>query len=433
MRFQAAALQKLRRFMRKLQITQGNVMLENNPAIFHKLYGIRKPRVSYNKRDFLDYVLMLALSALAAGLSYGVDHVISIVGFALCVFTLAMFIVRHGVEFKSPLILRRPQDVLYLFVYKLQNLRPMWFIALGLLLLENFLIAATPNLPHHVELMRTIALWLFYIHFISITIFRTAILIDHFAKKELVREVLMQTPWKRAVNAKTNITLEILHAYCTGLLAHILLIAPWYLVITHASFSVIFLPAVCLINLIVHVKWLKAINAWFYRDHWLGHNSELEFIYLHGMHHDAIPSALIAVGENGFLEGFMRYTIGAPDPFYNPGVSFLVYMYEVANDVATHQYIPGVFPRLPRTFIEIAQHATHHFGKLEPYSFAMKVEKLTVTGFEVVRLPAELSNSIKLDEELDGFQWDNPTYRKTLSLYDKYHKGAADSKAPSMS
>src|SRR5262249_9318867 len=154
--------------------------------------------------------------------------------------------------------------------------------------------------------------------------------------------------------------LEIMHAYVTGLLAHIILIAPWYLVITQASFSMIFLPVVCLINVVVHVKWIKVINAWFYRDHWLGHNSELEFLFLHGMHHDAIPSALIAVGENGFLEGFMRYTIGAPDPFYNPVVSFLVYMYEVANDMYTHQYIPGVFPRLPRKFIEIAQHSTHH-------------------------------------------------------------------------
>jgi hypothetical protein len=406
-------------------------MAENNPAIFHKLYGIRKPRISYHKRDFLDYLLMIALSALAVSLSYGLGHVMSIVGFTLCAFTLAMFIVRHGVEFRAPMILRRPQDALYMLVYKLQNLRPAWFIALGALLLENLLIAATPNLPHHVELMRTVALFLFYAHFISITIFRTAILIDHLAKRELVREVLTQTPWKRVVNEKTNITLEILHAYVTGLLAHILLIAPWYLVITHASFSVIFLPAVWLINVITHVKWMKAINAWFYRDHWLGHNSELEFIYLHGMHHDAIPSALIAVGENGFLEGFMRYTIGAPDPFYNPVVSFLAYMYEVANDVYTHQYIPGVFPRLPRQFIEIAQHSTHHFGKLEPYSFAMKAEQLSMTGgFEkVMRLPDELSNSIKLDEELTGFQWDNPTYRKTLSLYDKYHEGAADGKA----
>jgi len=401
-------------------------MKKNDPAIFHKLYGVKNSRIAYHGRDFLDYLLMIALSSLAVGLSYGFGNVMSIVGLALCALMLTTFILRHDVEFRVPVILRRPQDVLYMFMYKLQNLRAVWFIALGLLLLENFLIAATPNLPHHVDLMRTIAFWLFYAHLISITAYRTAILIDHLAKKELVREVLMQTAWKRVINEKTNITLEILHAYVTGLLAHIILVAPWYLVISYSSFSVIFLPVVCVINVVVNLKWMRVINSWFYRDHWLGHNSELEFIFLHGMHHDAIPSALIAVGENGFLEGFMRHAMGSPVPFYNPCVSFLIYMFEVANDVRTHQYIPGVFPRLSRQYIEIAQHSTHHFGKLAPYSFALKVDQPCVSESvkkaTTRRLGPSLANSIGLDEELIGFQWDNPTYRNTLSLYDKYQK-----------
>jgi hypothetical protein len=64
----------------------------------------------------------------------------------------------------------------------------------------------------------------------------------------------------------------------------------------------------------------------------------------------------------------------------------------------------------------------------------MKAEQLSMTGgFEkVMRLPDELSNSIKLDEELTGFRWDNPTYRKTLSLYDKYQR-EADAKADNVS
>src|SRR5215475_5068211 len=194
-------------------MTRKNIMKKNDPAVFHKLYGIKKSRIAYHARDFLDYLLMISLSAIVVSFSYGFSHIMSIVGLALCAFTLAMFILRHGVEIRVPVILKRPQDVLYMFMYKLQNLKPMYFIALGLLLLENFLIAATPNLPHHVDLMRKIALSLFYLHFLSITGFRTAIFIDHLAKKELVREVLMQTPWKRVVDAKTNIVLEILHAY----------------------------------------------------------------------------------------------------------------------------------------------------------------------------------------------------------------------------
>ena len=401
-------------------------MRENNSAFFHKLYGIRRARIGYHKRDFLDYILMIALSALAVGLSYGVNHVMSIAGLALCVLMLPTFIARHGVEFRVPLILKRPQDVLYMLAYKLRNLRPMYFIALGLLLLENALIAATPNLPHHVELMRTIAFYLFYTHFISITAYRTAILVDHLAKKELVREVLMQTPWKRVVNEKTNITLEIAHAYCTGLLTHIVLIAPWYLVISYFNFSVIFLPPVCLINVIVHWKWIKALNAWFYRDHWLGHNSELEFIYLHGPHHDAIPSGMIAVAENGYLEGFLRFTVGAPASFYNPVISFMVYTMEIKSDIDVHQYIPGVFPRMPRKWMEIAQHSTHHYGMLAPYSMGMKLDRSGVAEDNKKRLysryPDELANSIRLDEELTGFQWDNPIQQRIISLYDRYQK-----------
>jgi len=401
-------------------------MRENNSVFFHKLYGIRRARIGYHKRDFLDYILMIALSALAVSLSYGVGHVMSIAGLALCVLMLPTFIARHGVEFRVPLILKRPQDVLYMLAYKLRNLRPMYFVAIGLLLLENVLIAATPNLPHHVELMRTIAFYLFYAHFISITAYRTAILVAHLAKKELVREVLMQTPWKRVVNEKTNITLEIAHAYCTGLLTHIVLIAPWYLVISYFSFSVIFLPPVCLINVIVHWKWMKALNAWFYRDHWVGHNSELEFVYLHGPHHDAIPSGMIAVAENGYLEGFLRFTVGAPVSFYNPVISFMVYTLEIKSDIDVHQYIPGVFPRMPRKWMEIAQHSTHHYGMLAPYSMGMKLGRSGVAEDNKKRLysryPDELTNSIRLDEELTGFQWDNPIQRRILSLYDRYQK-----------
>jgi hypothetical protein len=391
-------------------------MKRPDPAVFHRLYGIRKQRTHYYDRDFVDYALMILLTALALTVSYGWGHAMSIAGLALCVFALVIFTIRHGVGLSVPIALRKPEEVLYTFVYKLQNLKPAYFLAVGVLLLENLLIAVTPNLSHHVELMRTVGLYLFYIHFISITVFRTASLIDHLAKKELVREVLMQTPWKRSITAKTNITLEIVHAYCTGLLTHIVLIAPWYLVITYSNFSLLFLAVVFPINIVIHLKWLKEANAWFYRDHWLGHNSEVEFLFLHGSHHDAIPSGLIAVSENGFLEGFMRHAVGWPNPFYTPVFSFLVYMFDIKNDIDLHQYIPGVYPKLSREAIELFQHSTHHYGPLEPYGFAFKLGEQSYAW-----MPDEMRNAVKLDEEL-GFKWDNPTFRKTLGLYDKYQK-----------
>ncbi len=399
-------------------------MTKNDPAIFHKLYGMKKPRVVYYKNDFLDYLLMIALSALAIGLSYGLGHVMSIVGLSLCVFTLVTFTVRHGIGFSVPVALRRPQDVLYMFAHKFRNLKPAYFAAVGALLLENLLIAATPNLPHHTAGMRTLALGLFYFHFLFITTFRTVILVDHLAKKELVREVLMQTAWQRAIKEDTNITLEILHAYCTGVLTHIILIAPWYLVITHFRFSLVLLPAACLVDAVIHMRWLKVMNAWFYRDHWLGHNSEFQFLFIHGTHHDAIPSGLIAVAENGFLEGFLRFTIGYPVPFYNPVVAFVVCTYDVKKDIDGHQYIPGIYPQLSKELVQIVQHSTHHYGPLEPYGLGLKLDQPEISekykrAYKYV--PDEIMNSIKLDEDLTGFKWDNPTHRRLRSLYEKYH------------
>jgi hypothetical protein len=394
-----------------------------DPAFFHKLYGPKSPRVHYYGRDFIDYVVMVALSALVVGLAYGALHPMAIAGYVLCAVMAVMFVLRHGVEWRVPVILRKPQELVFLFIYKLGNLRWVWFAAVGLLVLENYVIAKTPNLPHHADLMRKVAYGLFYLHLLGITVYRTVILVAHLRKKELVREVLMQTPWKRVVNEKTSITREIFHAYFTGLLTHIVLLAPWYLVITYLRFSVIFLPVVGVINFFVEWYWLKAHNSWFYRDHWLGHNSELEFVLLHGTHHDAIPSGLIGVAEHGFLEGFLRGALAFPDPFFHPLVAFLTYTNVVKRNIDAHQYIPGIYPKMPKGVMKIVQHSTHHFGSLEPYSFGLKVDQPGISEAfkKSVKLPEELANSIRLDEELTGFKWDNPTYQRTLSLYEKYH------------
>jgi hypothetical protein len=400
-------------------------MRNNDRAAFHKLYGLKRPKVTYYARDAVDYALMIVLCAVAVGVTFGVGHVLFKVALALFAFMLVAFVLRHGVEWRVPLILRRPQDVLYAFTYKALNLRLAYVIALGLLLLEQVVIAATPNLPHYVGMMGTVALALFYLHLVSLTIYRTVILASHLAKKELVREVLMQTPWRRVINEKTNITLEIVHAYCTGLLANLLLVAPWYLVITHASFSVLLLPLVVAINVLVHLRWMNAYSAWFYRDHWLGHNSELEFIYLHGAHHDAIPSALIASADSGFLEGFFRFAISSPVALYNPVLAALIYTYDVKSDVDMHQYIPGVYPRLSRKMLDVFQHSTHHYGRLEPYGLAFKLDQPGLSEAykkQFARLPESMKNSFALEEELTGLEWNNPTHVRTLSLWDKYQK-----------
>jgi len=411
-------------------------MTPADPAVYHKLYGIRKPRATYYAKDFLDYVLMLALTGLATGALYGFGHPMALLAYGLCAMALVLFAVRHGVELRVPLILRRPQDVLYIFLYKLQNMRALYFVSIGVLVLENLAIAATPGLPHRVEWMRTLALVLFYLHFIGISIYRTVILADHLRKRELVREVLMQTPWKRVITERTKIVAEIFHAYGTGLLTHIVLIGPWYFLVTHVRFSLIFLLPVAAINYKTYTRWMaRTYNSWFYREHWLGHNSELEFVYLHGTHHDAIPSAMIAVSGNGFLEGLLRHSIGVPAPFFNPIGASLVYGFEVKNDMDLHQYIPGIFPQFQRFAVETNQHSTHHYGRLEPYSIAMKDDAPGMSEdvrARLRRVAPGIRRSIRLDEELTGFEWDNATYRQTVSLYAKYQPDAERAVSPAV-
>lgn len=398
-------------------------MKEIDPKHFHKLYGANRKRIAYKKSDFLDYTLMTLISAFVVYFSYGPNHLMSKVGIVLCTFMIIEFLLRHGLEFSIPVILKRPQDVLYMIIYKIQNITPMYVFAIGLLLLENYLIFLTPGLPHKVELMHKIAIYLFYIHFILISLYRTVILMAHLRKKELAREILMQTSWKHFISKQPNITLEILHAYFTGILTHMILIAPWYIVIIYFKFSIIFLPVICLVNFITHTKFLKVLNVWFYRDHWLGHNSELEFLYLHGTHHDAIPSGLIAVGENGHLEGFMRHTVGFPSPFYNPIVTFMLYSVDVIGNIDAHQFIPGIFPKTSMEFQKLTHHSLHHFNQVEPYSFGLNIDQPNISDESLIMfkfLPDELKNAIKLDEKLTGYTWHTPKYERYLNLVEKY-------------
>jgi hypothetical protein len=72
---------------------------------------------------------------------------------------------------------------------------------------------------------------------------------------------------------------------------------------------------------------------------------------------------------------------------------------------------------------EISQHSTHHFGRLEPYSVGLNLDRDSVPE-EIRRkyqlLAKEVKGSVHLDERLNGFEWDTPRYRRFLQLYEKY-------------
>ncbi|UAA37174.1 hypothetical protein KIH87_10480 [Paraneptunicella aestuarii] len=315
-------------------------------------------------------------------------------------------------------------------IYRLVNIEPVMLIAAGILLVENVLISLTPQLPHNTELVREVAFYLIYIHFAIITAYRTVILVAHLIKKELVRDVLIETLWKRTVTKKTGVTLEIFHSYFTGLLAHLMMLIPWYLVVSYLNFSVLFLPIICIANYFVFSHSLGGILRWYYRDHWLGHNAELDFVYLHGAHHDAIPSALLAADESGFLEGVVRQALGRPIALFNPLMASIYYTIKVWENVTGHQYIPGIYPKAA----ERTQHAIHHHGNLEPYGLPFNLASLMhilpekeKAKFE--KMTEREKEAYRLDEILTGFQWNNPKFIWYQQLIRKYNAQEARKKA----
>lgn len=394
---------------------------------FHKLYGTPKRRTNYQKHDLVDYWLMLIVCQAAVMLGFGWNHPMSWACAVLCVFMGAAFPANHGFSFKLPLVLRAPQDVLYLLIHKVQNIKAPYFYAIALLALENVVIYYTPTWPHHVDWMRTLAIGLFWFHFAIITVYRTAIFVAHYRKRAHVQEVLLQSSWKGRVETPGRTFFALVHAYFTGLLTHIVYLVPWYLIITHVNYSLVLTPVAIVGALLIQKVNVKTLNDWFYRDHWLSHNSEVDFVYLHGVHHDAIPSGMIAVAGNGPLEGLMRSGLAFPIPFFNPLPATLFYTFDVKSDIDMHQYIPGVFPRLPREFLGVIQHSLHHFGRLEPYGFAINLDLPVSDEIKKMTkiLPDELKYSIRLDQELNGHQWDNAKFRWYMDLVERYHDDPA--------
>ena len=73
-----------------------------DPVRYHRLYGQKRPRLAYHRNDFLDYVLMITLSAGVACACYGPRSALAVIAVSLCVFMIAVFPVRHGVGFQRP-------------------------------------------------------------------------------------------------------------------------------------------------------------------------------------------------------------------------------------------------------------------------------------------------------------------------------------------
>jgi hypothetical protein len=71
----------------------------------------------------------------------------------------------------------------------------------------------------------------------------------------------------------------------------------------------------------------------------------------------------------------------------------------------------------------VGQHAVHHYGHLEPYGFGIKLDQPGLPDDFVAQFdifPDELSNSARLDEQLNGFEWNNARYQWFLDICRKH-------------
>lgn len=201
---------------------------------------------------------------------------------------------------------------------------------------------------------------LFYTSFFAMTIFRLVSFVDHLRQCDHVFSYLTyETHWRKLMGwlgmpekgkpAATGLKLlevrckqflELSHALATGIVTHIITVVPWFVLIrvsewtldaslinghddhvaTTTASSISLLTFLIPALLVSHVRTVfletriinhyfeqRDLNLWYVRDHYLGHHSLFDFLYFHGPHHDALPVGLIAVADNGPLEGLMRH------------------------------------------------------------------------------------------------------------------------------
>lgn len=224
--------------------------------------------------------------------------------------------------------------------------------------------------------------WIVWPLFLAITAFRLLILLSHLQRAQHVRTVLESSPIRNST-AGLSINNHIVHAFVTGVLSHLCLIAPCALFFAFTEPT--YLREALLIAFGTVWFWIAALTKsrlplpnqtllahrkayfdLFYHSHDVAHRSRFYFGVFHGHHHDAIPSALIGcAGGTGFLESADRSVIWL-DPLSSVVVTQFNWAVSMVLDMLAHQYIPGVFPFSKMIVAESMHHAAHHFGSLHP-------------------------------------------------------------------
>jgi len=267
---------------------------------------------------------------------------------------------------------------------------------------------------------------LFYVCFAATMIFRSVAFLDHLRKHNHVFAFLQKTGWAKSLHflgrafdgadAKsgpqkflagvfdtTTHFVGLTHAFLTGAVTHILTVIPWYFALCFSLSNVEHAisiatgdsearPAVTALIFVAQffIWYVRAtgsflkkfgvmtdaelitdfqqneLNDWYIKDHWLGHHDKFSFNYFHGPHHDALPSSIIAIGDNGMLEGTVRHFFGHFDSFQVPPLAFWHFTRQIVRNMVGHQYVPGVFPFSFSVLEHGVHHVEHHYLSLYP-------------------------------------------------------------------
>lgn len=88
---------------------------------------------------------------------------------------------------------------------------------------------------------------------------------------------------------------------------------------------------------------------------------------------------MIAVADNGPLEGLLRHFLGHFDSFCIPPTAAFRWLETMIKDIVGHQYVPGVFPWSFPAIKAGVHHVEHHYLQLWPlgngFDEAQKEEK----------------------------------------------------------
>ena len=375
-------------------------------------------KMTYDRRDGVDYMLMLSAFTFAAHLCFSHPALqwLSTVTALLSTFLGVCFVVRHGFTPAWPTFVSQPLSVPALIADRLANLSPLVCARAALALGETVLIRATPEWRwHFAGGMRLTGAVLILVHLACTTAFRMRILWDHLHQQDLVRGALARTSWRLEAESPLLPWL-LVHGWVTGLAANLAAVMPWAALLCVREQSLLLLPLalvadVLCTGLLRGVRSvIESINEAFYRNHWLEHHSRLHFVYLHGMHHDALPFGAIAVGEEGVLGELVRRVFAVERNAFMSHLSlFQSSTLETLKAMVWHQYIPGIFPYTRVNVMIENHHIEHHFLRMKPLAFGSKI-----------RLGSKESAfaTYRLDEmEASGYEPDNPTWQRFVSLH----------------